>query len=155
MSQVEVDGVWGFVCDDDFGFKVADLVCRDLGYSYAERFTRNNHFGDKSPGMYITLSLSVCSVIIFPYFKQWDWNIFVIYINTAPPPLLNPCHFNQTICLVVVDKVFDYISSTHSLATTASSLIIPLSQSSKKWLSTLRLNPIFFTLNLFTHNLPF
>lgn len=48
--EVQVNGVWGYVCDDDFGFTAADLVCRDLGYSHAERFTRNNHFGDKSPG---------------------------------------------------------------------------------------------------------
>lgn len=43
--EVEVGGVWGFICDDGFGFREADLLCRDLGYEHAETFTRNNHFG--------------------------------------------------------------------------------------------------------------
>ncbi|XP_069191326.1 neurotrypsin isoform X2 [Procambarus clarkii] len=47
--QVEVDGVWGFVCDDGFGFVEADLVCRELGFKRAETFTRNNHFDDNTP----------------------------------------------------------------------------------------------------------
>ncbi|XP_042214619.1 macrophage scavenger receptor types I and II-like [Homarus americanus] len=49
--EVEVDGVWGFVCDDGFGFVEADVVCRDLGYERAETFTRNNYFGNNSPGV--------------------------------------------------------------------------------------------------------
>nr|XP_045609884.1 uncharacterized protein LOC123765380 [Procambarus clarkii] len=43
--QVKVDDEWGYVCDDGFGFEEADLVCRSLGYSSAQAFTRNNHFG--------------------------------------------------------------------------------------------------------------
>lgn len=46
--QVEVDGEWGYVCDDGFGFDEADIVCKELGYDMAEAFTRNNHFGDNS-----------------------------------------------------------------------------------------------------------
>lgn len=52
-SQVEVDRVWGYVCDDDFGFDEADVVCRDLGYDSAETFTRNNYFGDSSIGLLV------------------------------------------------------------------------------------------------------
>lgn len=51
--QVEVNGVWGYVCDDDFGFNEAEVVCRDLGYEAAETFTRNNHFGENSAGLLI------------------------------------------------------------------------------------------------------
>ncbi|XP_069961476.1 neurotrypsin-like [Cherax quadricarinatus] len=43
--QVKVDGEWGYVCDDGFGFEAADLVCRSLGYPAAQVFTRNNKFG--------------------------------------------------------------------------------------------------------------
>ncbi|KAK7076826.1 DNA replication complex GINS protein PSF3 [Halocaridina rubra] len=43
--EIEVNGEWGFVCDDGFGFVEADLVCRSFGYEGAEKFTRNNHFG--------------------------------------------------------------------------------------------------------------
>nr|XP_027211035.1 neurotrypsin-like [Penaeus vannamei] len=47
--QVEVGGVWGYVCDDGFGYTEADAFCRELGYANAERFTRNNQFGVNSP----------------------------------------------------------------------------------------------------------
>ncbi|XP_042888995.1 neurotrypsin-like [Penaeus japonicus] len=47
--QVEVDGVWGYVCDDGFGFPEADLFCREIGHNGAESFTRNNQFGVNSP----------------------------------------------------------------------------------------------------------
>ncbi|CAL4061058.1 unnamed protein product, partial [Meganyctiphanes norvegica] len=46
--QILVNGAWGHVCDDSFDFIQADLLCQDLGYSSAERYTRNNHFGDNS-----------------------------------------------------------------------------------------------------------
>ena len=59
-SQVEVNGVWGYVCDDDFGFDEADVVCRDLGYDVAETFTRNNHFGENSAGLLIIELLDCC-----------------------------------------------------------------------------------------------
>lgn len=52
FSQVEVDGVWGFVCDDRFGFEEADLVCRELGYDSAELYTSNNNFGNKTLGLW-------------------------------------------------------------------------------------------------------
>ncbi|XP_042209549.1 uncharacterized protein LOC121857531 [Homarus americanus] len=44
--QVKVNGEWGFVCDDGFGFEAADLVCRSLGYPSADSFTRNNRYGN-------------------------------------------------------------------------------------------------------------
>ncbi|XP_071549205.1 uncharacterized protein [Panulirus ornatus] len=43
--QVKVEGEWGFVCDDNFDYNAADLVCRAMGYLSAQTFTRNNHFG--------------------------------------------------------------------------------------------------------------
>ncbi|KAK3860147.1 hypothetical protein Pcinc_033784 [Petrolisthes cinctipes] len=43
--QVRVGGEWGFVCDDHFGFKAADLVCRELGYPRAKKYTRAHRIG--------------------------------------------------------------------------------------------------------------
>ncbi|KAK7071589.1 Neurotrypsin [Halocaridina rubra] len=43
--QILVQGEWGWVCDDGFGFEAADLVCKGLGFSGALAFTRNNKFG--------------------------------------------------------------------------------------------------------------
>ncbi|KAK3871910.1 hypothetical protein Pcinc_022974 [Petrolisthes cinctipes] len=48
--QVNVAGMWGYVCDDGFGFVEADIACRSLGYERALTFTRNNHFGSKKSG---------------------------------------------------------------------------------------------------------
>lgn len=47
VSSVVEDGSLSFqyLCDDGFGFSEADLICRDLGFEGAHRFTRNNHFG--------------------------------------------------------------------------------------------------------------
>ncbi|XP_047496042.1 neurotrypsin-like [Penaeus chinensis] len=46
--QVAVNGVWGSVCDDGFGFAEADVTCRELGFEGADYFTWNNHFGNNS-----------------------------------------------------------------------------------------------------------
>lgn len=48
--QVESGGVWGYVCDDGFGFTEADAVCRQLGFEGALSFTRNDQFGSNSAG---------------------------------------------------------------------------------------------------------
>ncbi|KAF2348850.1 Serine proteases trypsin domain [Trinorchestia longiramus] len=42
--QLLVKEEWGHVCDDSFGWKEADRICRDLGYSNAASFTKNNFF---------------------------------------------------------------------------------------------------------------
>ncbi|XP_042873054.1 neurotrypsin-like isoform X2 [Penaeus japonicus] len=44
--QIKVGSEWRWVCDDDFGFESADVLCRDLGFSGAETFSRNNRFGN-------------------------------------------------------------------------------------------------------------
>ncbi|XP_066954752.1 uncharacterized protein [Macrobrachium rosenbergii] len=43
--QIKVGDEWGFICDDNFGFEEADLLCRGLGFQGALTFTRNNKFG--------------------------------------------------------------------------------------------------------------
>ncbi|XP_063589303.1 neurotrypsin-like [Penaeus indicus] len=49
--QVAVNGVWGNVCDDGFGFAEADVICRGLDFEGADAFTWNNHFGNNSSGL--------------------------------------------------------------------------------------------------------
>ncbi|XP_042231314.1 neurotrypsin-like [Homarus americanus] len=48
--EVEVGGVWGYVCDDLFSFDQADAVCRGLGYPQAVKYYGNRHFGQKPAG---------------------------------------------------------------------------------------------------------
>ncbi|XP_063589192.1 neurotrypsin-like isoform X2 [Penaeus indicus] len=48
--QVESGGVWGYVCDDGFGFPEADVVCKQLGFEGALSFTRNDQFGSNAAG---------------------------------------------------------------------------------------------------------
>nr|XP_027215065.1 neurotrypsin-like [Penaeus vannamei] len=66
---LEVNGVWGFVCDDGFGFPEADLVCREIGHEGAEMFTRNNKFGASAKGIAGVVCRSIksrCSDEEFP-----------------------------------------------------------------------------------------
>ncbi|XP_041470026.1 scavenger receptor cysteine-rich domain-containing group B protein-like [Lytechinus variegatus] len=49
-GRVEVfyDGSWGTVCDDDWSFSDAKVVCRMLGFQTAVRATTNAEFGEGS-----------------------------------------------------------------------------------------------------------
>ena len=38
LVEVYCNGQWGTVCDDGFGRTDADTVCKQLGYSEAERY---------------------------------------------------------------------------------------------------------------------
>jgi len=46
-----VKGEWGHICDDDFNWKEADRVCRDLGFPDALTFTKNNFFAPNLKGI--------------------------------------------------------------------------------------------------------
>ena len=39
------NGTWGTVCDDGWSMDDARVVCKELGYSGAIKFTREGHFG--------------------------------------------------------------------------------------------------------------
>ncbi|XP_076050905.1 neurotrypsin-like [Oratosquilla oratoria] len=43
--QVLTDDGWRVLCDDSFDFAVADVVCRQLGYTGAARYMGNNVYG--------------------------------------------------------------------------------------------------------------
>lgn len=43
--EVRVNGTWGTVCDPNFSFGDAQVVCRMLGYVTAEKATEPNAYG--------------------------------------------------------------------------------------------------------------
>lgn len=44
--EVNFQGSWGTVCDDDWTIDAAHVVCRMLGYSGADAFQTNAFFGE-------------------------------------------------------------------------------------------------------------
>ncbi len=52
-GRVEVysSGQWHNVCGYQWGFHTADVICRELGYEYANFAGDDNHFGEGSHGM--------------------------------------------------------------------------------------------------------
>ncbi|XP_043950595.2 uncharacterized protein LOC108029525 isoform X4 [Drosophila biarmipes] len=42
--EVKANGQWGYVCDDKFGLKDADIVCREIGYHMGAQEVRGSSF---------------------------------------------------------------------------------------------------------------
>nr|XP_016933980.2 uncharacterized protein LOC108012952 isoform X3 [Drosophila suzukii] len=42
--EVKANGQWGYVCDDKFGLKDADIVCREIGYQMGAQEVRGSSF---------------------------------------------------------------------------------------------------------------
>ncbi|EDW68611.2 LOW QUALITY PROTEIN: uncharacterized protein Dvir_GJ12600 [Drosophila virilis] len=42
--EVKVNGQWGYVCDDKFGLRDADVVCRELGFKMGAAEVRGNSY---------------------------------------------------------------------------------------------------------------
>ncbi|XP_033240431.1 uncharacterized protein teq isoform X4 [Drosophila pseudoobscura] len=42
--SVKINGQWGYVCDDKFGLRDADVVCRELGYKLGAQEVRGSSF---------------------------------------------------------------------------------------------------------------
>ena len=47
IGRVEVkrDGAWGTICDQGWGYRDANIVCRNLGYGTAKRVFKRSYFG--------------------------------------------------------------------------------------------------------------
>ena len=41
---------WGYICDDGWDLDAAHVVCRMLGFKYAQGFTPNSFFGQTNAG---------------------------------------------------------------------------------------------------------
>ena len=41
VSEMRYNGEWGTICDDDWSNRNAKVACRQLGYKYAERSSRD------------------------------------------------------------------------------------------------------------------
>ena len=52
------EGQWGTICDDDWQKEEADVVCRQLGFPEAIRFSREAEFGRGDSGLPILYSLT-------------------------------------------------------------------------------------------------
>ena len=59
-GRVEIfrEGQWGTICDDDWQKEEADVVCRQLGFPEAIRFSREAEFGPGNAGFPILYSLT-------------------------------------------------------------------------------------------------
>ncbi|KAJ8040994.1 Neurotrypsin [Holothuria leucospilota] len=51
--EVLVNGEWGTVCDDVWGFRDAIVVCIELGYPGADAYFTNSHFGGGSGAIWL------------------------------------------------------------------------------------------------------
>jgi len=41
--EIYIDGEWGTVCDDSFGYTDANIACQQLGYSFAINILANSN----------------------------------------------------------------------------------------------------------------
>lgn len=66
-GNVEIlhNGKWGAICDDEWDKNEAEVVCRQLGYIGAEKFTHSGMFGQAKSKSKLLLFVFVCCCIIF------------------------------------------------------------------------------------------
>ncbi|XP_037905161.1 uncharacterized protein LOC119647912 isoform X2 [Hermetia illucens] len=59
MGRVEVkaNGKWGYVCDDKFGMRAADVLCKELGFSLGASEVRGNSYYPAHKEMYDELGV--------------------------------------------------------------------------------------------------